>query len=39
MRLSKFKKQPCHPLRRPPRLKGKVARLGIKPVRKKPKKK
>ena len=27
------------PLRRPPRLKGKVAKIGIKPIRKKSKKK
>ena len=39
MKLSNFKKQPCHPLRRPPRLKGKVAKRGIKPVRKKAEKK
>jgi len=35
----KARKRSQTPLRRPPRLKGEVAKLGIKPIRKKAKKK
>ncbi len=35
----RVKRIPPTPLRRPPRLKGKVAKLGIKPIRKKSRKK
>ncbi len=35
----RVKRKPSVPLRRPPRLKGEVARVGIKPIRKKSKKK